>query len=82
MQFYCGIDLSSRSSQVCVVDEEISVLVQQKAPDELLRIIELIEPYKESLKTVVEAASTGTGSSMGFRSQDLTYAFPIPLGCT
>ena len=42
MQFYCGIDLSSRSSQVCVVDEKISVLVQQKAPNELPCIIELV----------------------------------------
>lgn len=56
MAFYCGIDLSARTSQVCVIDEKIHVLVQQKLPNELRRIIELIQPYKEKLQTVVESS--------------------------
>ena len=55
MQFYCGIDLSARTSQVYVIDEEISVLVQKKVRNELHEIIKLIEPYKDSLQTVVES---------------------------
>ena len=55
MQFYCGIDLSARTSQVCVIDEDISVRVQEKAPNELHRITDLMEPYKGALRTVVES---------------------------
>ena len=55
MQFYCGIDLSARTSQVCVIDENISVHVQKKVPNELHRITDLIEPYKGTLRTVVES---------------------------
>ena len=55
MALYCGIDLSARTSQVCVIDEDISVLVQQKVPNELDRITALIEPYRDSLQTVVES---------------------------
>ena len=56
MQFYCGIDLSARTSQVCVIDEGMSVLVQEKVTNELHRITGLIEPYKESLQAVVESS--------------------------
>ena len=53
--FYCGIDLSARTSQVCVIDEDISVLVQEKVPNELDCIADLIEPDKDSLQAVVES---------------------------
>ena len=55
MQFYCGLDLSARTCQVCVIDEGMSVLVQEKVTNELHRIICLIEPYKENLQAVVES---------------------------
>jgi len=54
MAFYCGLDLRARTSQVCVIDEKISVLVQEKVPSELPCIVDLIEPYKETLKVVAE----------------------------
>ena len=56
MQYYSGMDLSARHCQVCVIDEEITVHVQERAPNELPRIIELIEPYKETLQCVVESS--------------------------
>lgn len=56
MRFYCGIDLSARHSQVCVIDEELSVLVQERVRNELPRIRRLIEPYKETLEVVVESS--------------------------
>ena len=55
MRFYCGLDLSARTCQVCVVDENMKVFVQQKVRNELFLIIRLIEPYKETLEIVVES---------------------------
>ncbi len=55
MKFYCGIDLSARDCQVCVIDEQLKVLVQQKLGNELPKICRLLEPYKANLKIVVES---------------------------
>lgn len=55
MRFYCGLDLSARTSQVCVVDEDLKVCVQEKVRNDLERILDLLEPYKEALKSVVES---------------------------
>ena len=54
MTFYCGMDLSARDCQVCVIDDHLSILVQQKVRNELQRIMTLIAPFKEHLQTVVE----------------------------
>ena len=35
MKFYCGIDLSARDCQVCVIDEQLKVMVQQKLRNEV-----------------------------------------------
>jgi transposase len=55
MKFYCGMDLSARDCQVCVIDDNLSLLVQQKVRNELPSIITLIEPFKETLQIVVES---------------------------
>ena len=55
MKFYCGIDLSARDCQVCVIDEQLQVMVQQKLRNELPKICRLLEPYKANLKIVVES---------------------------
>jgi transposase len=55
MPFYCGMDLSARDCQVCVIDEALSLLVQEKVRNELSRILKLIEPFKETLQIVVES---------------------------
>ena len=80
MQFYCGIDLSARTSQVCVIDEEMSILVQQKAPNELPHVIELIEPYKESLKTVVESSFNWYWLVDGLQEEGFDVCLAHPLG--
>jgi hypothetical protein len=54
MQFYCGMDLSARDCQVCVIDEALHLHVQQKVRHELAAIIGLIEPFKGPLQIVVE----------------------------
>ena len=53
--FYCGIDLSARDSHLCVVDENLSIHLQQKTPNELPRISNLLEPFKPNLQIVVES---------------------------
>src|SRR5712671_605287 len=55
MKFYCGIDLSARDCHVCVIDEQLKIVVQQKLRNELAKICELLEPYKANLKIVVES---------------------------
>src|SRR3989441_5383691 len=55
MKFYCGIDLSARDCHVCVIDEQLKVMVQQKLRNELPKVCQLLEPYKANLKIVVES---------------------------
>jgi hypothetical protein len=59
MPFSCGMDLSARACQVCVIDEDLSPLVQKKVRHELPRIIRPIEPFKETLQIVVESTFNG-----------------------
>ena len=53
--FYCGIDLSARDSHLCVVDESLSIHLQQKAPNQLPPISNLLQPFKPHLQIVVES---------------------------
>jgi transposase len=53
--FYCGIDLSARDSHLCVIDESLSIHLQQKVANELTGIACLLEQFKPDLKTVVES---------------------------
>src|SRR5207302_8321915 len=55
MKFYCGIDLSARDCHVCVIDEQLKIVVQQKLRNELAKICQLLAPYKAYLKIVVES---------------------------
>ena len=60
MKFYCGIDLSARDCHVwdchvCVIDEQLKIVVQQKLRNELAKICQLLAPYKANLKIVVES---------------------------
>ena len=52
MRYYCGLDLSSRDCQVCVIQEDLDILIQKKVRNELPIIVKLIEPYKDDLKIV------------------------------
>lgn len=55
MKFYCGIDLSARDSHLCVVDDNLAIQLQQKAANELPRIVALLDPFKPNLQIVVES---------------------------
>lgn len=53
--FYCGIDLSARDSHLCVVDDDLSIHLQMKAPNELPLISDLLLPFMPDLQIVVES---------------------------
>ena len=64
MKFYCGIDLSARDCHVCVIDEQLKIVVQQKLRNEMAKICQLLAPYKAYLKIVVAAGPGGTSSQL------------------
>ena len=80
MQFYCGIDLSARTSQVCVIDEGLSMVVQQKVPNELDRITDLIRPYKHNLQTVIESTFNWYWLVDGLQEAGYNVCLAHPLG--
>ncbi len=43
MKFYCGIDLSARDCHLCVIDEQLKVMVQQKLRNDLAKVCQLLE---------------------------------------
>ncbi|HET9530546.1 MAG TPA: IS110 family transposase [Blastocatellia bacterium] len=53
--FYCGIDLSARDSHLCVLDESLSIHLQQKVCNQLDLISSLLLAFKPDLKIVVES---------------------------
>lgn len=53
--FYSGIDLSARDSHICVVDEDLAILLQLKVANDLHSIALLLDPFKTHLKVVVES---------------------------
>jgi len=55
MKFYCGIDLSARDCHLCMIDEQLQVILRQKLRHDLKQICALLGPYKGSLKIVVES---------------------------
>ena len=55
MKFYCGIDLSARDCHVCVIDEQLKIMLQQKLRNDLTKVCQLLAPYKANLKIVIES---------------------------
>ena len=49
MKFYCGIDLSARDCHLCVIDEQLQVVRQQKLRNDLGMIVKLLAAYKANL---------------------------------
>ena len=54
MGIYCGIDLGARTSQLSVLDENLTVLVDEKVRNELPEITKRLAAYKEQLQIAVE----------------------------
>jgi transposase len=95
MKFYCGIDLSARDCHVCVIDQQLKIVVQQKLRNELAKICQLLEPYKAKLKIVVESTfnwywlidglqaegSLTRGTQAGTVGKLISAGFVPPRGC-
>jgi len=50
---YCGIDLHSNNSVVVITDEADKVIVKRRCPNDLSRIVSLLEPHQAELAGVV-----------------------------
>ena len=57
---YCGIDLHSNNSLVSVVDEEDHVVAEKRLPNDLGKIIGLIEPWRAELAGIVVESTVTT----------------------
>src|SRR5260370_39936419 len=55
MKYRCGIDLGARDSQICVIDERVKIVWEQKVRNDIERITKLLEPFKANLQIVVES---------------------------
>lgn len=54
-QLYCGIDLGSRKSHVCVIDEDDRKLVDRSMINDFPEIEAQLAPFKERIQIVVES---------------------------
>ena len=52
MTLYCAIDLHSTNNVAVVIDDNDKVIVQKRLPNDLNSVIQLLSPYKETLKCV------------------------------
>ena len=80
MSFYCGIDLSARASQLCVINQQLARLIDQKVPNDLDRIIRLLEPYRADLKIVVESTFNWYWLVDGLRAAGFDVCLAHTLG--
>ena len=55
MKYYSGIDLGARKSQVCIIDDNLKVLLNEKMPNDRGRITQPLKPYRENLSIVIES---------------------------
>jgi transposase len=80
MSFYSGIDLSARVSHVCVINQQLATLIDQKVPNDLDRIIRLLEPYRAALKIVVESTFNWYWIVDGLRAAGFDVCLAHTLG--
>lgn len=57
MRYFCGIDLGCKNSQVCVIDEQQTVIFNRKVANKLTMIDGLLSRYKATLAVVVESTA-------------------------
>ena len=50
---YCGIDLHSNNSVVVITDETDKVVVKRRCPNDLNKIVSVLEPHQAELAGVV-----------------------------
>ena len=52
MTLYCAIDLHSTNNVPVVIDDNDKVIVHKRLPNDLNSVIQLLSPYKDTLKCV------------------------------
>jgi transposase len=55
MQYYCGIDLHSKDSWVCVIDEKDRIQLRKKVPNHLPTILHELDNFSSKPSAVVES---------------------------
>ncbi len=54
-QYYCGIDLHTRNSQLCVTDEKGNRVKETKLPNDLSQILGFLHPFGEDVQIGIES---------------------------
>jgi transposase len=54
MTFYCGIDLHTKKSQLCIIDEDGRKVKECNLSNDLSLILEFLEPFGEDLHIAIE----------------------------
>jgi transposase len=81
MSFYCGIDLHSKRSQICVVDEEgRKVLERKRVRNELELVLGWLEPFMGDLKVVVESTFNWYWLVDGLQDAEIDVVLAHTLG--
>jgi transposase len=61
MTVYAGLDVSSKHTSICVVDNDGTVLMESQVVSDPKAVKEILQPYRRQLRRIgIEASSTGT----------------------
>ena len=82
MRYYYGIDLHARSSQICVIDEDLNIMVQQKVANDLSKILDLLTPYQHDVRIVVESTFNWDWLIDGLQAASFTVCLAHSYGLT
>jgi len=65
---------------VCVIDQQLKVIVEQKLRNELPKIVQLLEPYRANLKIVVESTFNWYWLMDGLQAEGFDVVLAHTLG--
>lgn len=80
MGFYGGIDVSARTSVICVIDEHLKILVREKVPNNIGEIVAVLKPYRDTLQIVVESTFNLYWLVDGLQAEGFTVFLAHTLG--
>ena len=55
MTFYCGIDLHSKKSHVCIIDKNGKKVKEENLNNDLTLILEFLKPYGKDVHIAIES---------------------------
>jgi transposase len=81
VKHFVGIDLATRSSQICVIDQDRKVQFNRKLPNHWSVIEMALSPYRESVSVVIEASCNWywLADKLQDNGYDLKLAHPVKL---